>query len=535
MPDVEVPPRRPAPPPTIKPNRKWIIWAVVFLSLPALLPLAGAIIVPLLHNQVPTGFIEYDLPSYYAEGRAYFDRGFHILYANPYAGYNSPAIYFQPHTLLLGLLQQFRLDPGVTFNFFGLLTLVFAATAAILFFIEVVGVETRAKKLALLCFFWGGGIFTLWGVARALFRMHRFSAIFEVEPTYGWWMLNFGRNLVYPTEAFYHGLFLFALLALVRRRLVLSLALAAVACLSHPFTGVTLILILIAYAGVELVLRSGVVNLKFLIGAMVVGALHLGYYMVWLNRFAEHRSVQQNFQKAWLYPPKVFIGALILVGCLAIWPLAGSRFRPLRDPRVRLFAVWFVVVFALTQHNLVMRHPLQPIHFAHGYDWMALFFLGAPLLIAILDRILMMPRPLARNAALAMVLGLFLLDNAAWLVKIAVNNEFLVSLTTNQNGALTWLGHNVKPGDLVVCQDQLVSYLVSTYSPALSWQGHEHNTPWMDQRHDEVERLFSNGQTLPDWKRHGVFYVSPAAWVPPPTLTLTERYSNSDLAIWTTH
>jgi hypothetical protein len=182
-----------------------------------------------------------------------------------------------------------------------------------------------------------------------------------------------------------------------------------------------------------------------------------------------------------------------------------------------------------------MRHPLQPIHFAHGYDWMALFFLGAPLLIAILDRILMMPRPLARNAALAMVLGLFLLDNAAWLVKIAVNNEFLVSLTTNQNGALTWLGHNVKPGDLVVCQDQLVSYLVSTYSPALSWQGHEHNTPWMDQRHDEVERLFSNGQTLPDWKRHGVFYVSPAAWVPPPTLTLTERYSNSDLAIWTTH
>jgi hypothetical protein len=86
---------------------------------------------------------------------------------------------------------------------------------------------------------------------------------------------------------------------------------------------------------------------------------------------------------------------------------------------------------------------------------MALFFLGAPLLIAILDRILMMPRPLARNAALAMVLGLFLLDNAAWLVKIAVNNEFLVSLTTNQNGALTWLGHNVKPGDLVVCQAQL--------------------------------------------------------------------------------
>ena len=529
MPDVEVPPQRTAPSPT----RKWVIWAVGLLSLPALLPLAGGIIVPLLNNRVPTGFIEYDLPSYHAEGRAYFDRGFHLTYANPYAGYNSPAIYFQPHTFLLGLMQQLGLNPGVTFNIFGLVTLFFAATAAVLFYIEVVGVDTKSKKIALLCFFWGGGIFTLWGVARALFRMHRFSAIWEVEPTYGWWMLNFGRNLVYPTEASYHALFLLSLLALVRRRLALSLAIAAIACISHPFTGVTLILILIAYSAIELVLRSGAVSFKFLVAAMATGALHIGYYMVWLNRFTDHRVVQRQFQKAWLYPPKVFIGALILVGCLAIWRLASSSFRPLRDPRVRLFAVWFVVVFALTQHNLVMR-PLQPIHFAHGYDWMALFFLGAPLLIAIFDRILKMPRPLARYAALALVLGLFLLDNAAWLVKIAVNNEYLVSLTKDQNAVLRWLSQNVRAGDLIVCQDGLVSYLVSTYSPALSWQGHEHNTPLMDQRHDEVERVFNEGQALPEWKRHGVFYVSPAAWIPPVDLSLIERYSNSEFAIWAT-
>jgi len=527
MPDIEVTPKHTA----LSPSKQWICWAVLFLSLPALLPLTGAVIVPLLNNQVPTGFIEYDLPSYHAEGRAYFDRGFHLTYSNPYAGYNSPAIYFQPHTFFLGLLQQLRLDPGVTFNLFGLLTLFFAATAAVLFYIEVVGVDTTAKKLGLLCFFWGGGIFTLWGVARALFRMHRFSAIFEVEPTYGWWMLNFGRNLVYPTEAFYHGLFLFSLWALIRRRLALSLAIAAVACMSHPFTGLTLILVLIAWSGIELMLRSGAVSAKFLIGAMVIGALHLGYYIVWLNRFADHRAVQNQFQKAWLYPPKVFIGALILVACLAIWRLAASSFRCLRDSRVRLFAVCFVVVFALTQHNLVMR-PIQPIHFAHGYDWMALFFLGAPVLIAILDSILKMPRPLVRSGALTLVLGLFLLDNTAWLVKIAFNNEYLVSLTKDQSEALSWLSQNVRAGDLVVCQDGLISYLVSTYTPALSWQGHEHNTPWMDRRHDEVERVFNQGKSLPEWKRHGVFYVSPPAWVPPPDLSLTERYTNSEFAIW---
>ena len=527
MPDIEVAPKHTAP----SPSRKWICWAILFLSLPALLPLVGAVTVPLLNNQVPTGFIEYDLPSYHAEGRAYFDRGFHLAYGNPYAGYNSPAIYFQPHTFLLGLLQQLRLDPGVTFNLFGLLTLFFAATAAVLFYIEVVGVDTTAKKLGLLCFFWGGGIFTLWGLGRALFRMHRFSAIFEVEPTYGWWMLNFGRNLVYPTEAFYHGLFLFSLWALIRRRLALSLALAAVACLSHPFTGLTLVLILIAWSAIELLLRSGAVTIKFMLGAMVIGVLHIGYYMVWLNRFTDHRVLQQHWGKAWLYPPKVFVGALILVGFLAIWQLASSRFRCLHTPRVRLFAVWFVVVFALTQHNLVM-HPIQPIHFAHGYDWMALFFLGAPVLIAILDSILKMPKPLVRSGALALVLGLFLLDNAAWLAKIAINNEYLVSLTKNQSAALSWLSQNAKSGDLIVCQDGLLSYLVATYTPALSWQGHEHNTPFMDRRHEEVERVFNEGQALPDWQRHGVFYVSPAGWTPPADLSLTQRYTNTDFAIW---
>jgi hypothetical protein len=515
------------------PSAKWILWATLFLALPALLPLAGGLIVPHLHNLVPTGFIEYDLPSYHAEGRAYFDRGFHLTYSNPYAGYNSPAIYFQPHTFLLGLLQELGLDPGITFNIFGLMTLFFAAVAAVLFYIEVVGVDTTAKKIALLCFFWGGGIFTLWGLARALFRMHRLSAVFEVEPTYGWWMLNFGRNLVYPTEAFYHGLFLFSLLALLCKRPALCLAIAAVTCASHPFTGLTLILILIAWSGLELVLRSGAASFTFFIAAIGIAALHLAYYMVWLNRFADHRALQQQWQKAWLYPPKVFIGALILVACLAIWRLAGSRLRPLRDPCVRLFAVWFVVVFALTQHNLVI-HPIQPIHFAHGYDWMALFFLGAPALLAILDFILKMPRPLARYAALALVLGLFLLDNSAWLIKTAINNEYLVSLTKNQSAALSWLAQNVKPGDTVVAQDGLVSYLVSTYTPALSWQGHEHNTPAMALRHEEVERVFNAGQALPEWQKHGVFYVSPAAWIPPAELSLTRRYTNSDFAIWST-
>jgi hypothetical protein len=524
---MEIPQPHTAP----SPSARWICWAALLLSLPALLPLAGALIVPHLNNMVPTGFIEYDLPSYLAEGRAYFERGFHFTYGNPYAGYDTPAIYFQPQTMVLGLMQQLGFDPGLTFNLFGLLALFFAAAIAVLFYIEVVGVQTTARKIGLVCFFWGGGIFTLVGLALALARGRALSTLWQFEPTLGWWMLNFGRNLVYPTEAYYHGVFLLSLLALIRGRLALSLVFAALLCCSHPFTGLTLILILIAYSGLELAMRSGAVTLRFLFGAILIAALHLAYYMIWLNRFSDHRVLQSQWQKAWLYPPKTIVAALIIVGSLAIWRVARSKFRCFHAPRNRLFAVWFLVVIALTQHNLVMR-PIQPIHFAHGYDWTALFFLGAPILIAAIDGLLNITRPWARRGALALLMAFFLLDNAAWLVEIAVHNEFLVFLTKDQSAALIWLSRNLRSGDMVVCQDTLISYLVPTYSPARAWQGHEHNTPFIERRRDEIERIFSQVQVLPEWKRHGVYFVSSATWVPPSGLSVERRFGNSEFVIW---
>jgi hypothetical protein len=433
--------------------------------------------------------------------------------------------------MLLGFMQQLGLDPGVTFNCFGLLALFFAASVAVRFYLAVVGLESPAKRIGLLCFFWGGGVFTLVGLALALARGRPFSSLWQFEPTWGWWMLNFGRNLVYPTEAYYHGIFLLSLLALIRRRFALCLACAVLLSWSHPFSGLELILVLIAYSGIEVAIRSGTVNFRFLLVAILIAALHVTYYLIWLNRFSDHRILQSQWQKAWLYSPKAFIAALLIVGSLALWRLARSHFRCFQDARIRLFAVWFLVVFALTQHNLFMR-PTQPIHFAHGYDWMALFFIGAPVLIAILDFVLKISRPWVRRGALTLLLGIVLLDNAAWLIKIAVHNEFLVSLSKSQSTVLHWLSGNLKPGDMVVCQDELISYLVSTYTPARSWQGHEHNTPLIERRHNEVERFFSEGSILPEWKRQGVFYVSPAAWSPPAGLALEQRYRDGEFSIW---
>ena len=99
------------------------LWVLPVLALPALIPLARAYITAYLKGRVPTGFVQYDMACYMANAREHFDNGFQLLYGNPYASYQTPAIYFQPHIFVLGVLQRVGLDPGVAFNLFGLAAL----------------------------------------------------------------------------------------------------------------------------------------------------------------------------------------------------------------------------------------------------------------------------------------------------------------------------------------------------------------------------------------------------------------------------
>jgi hypothetical protein len=143
--------------------------------------------------------------------------------------------------------------------------------------------------------------------------------------------------------------------------------------LSHPFAGLSLALILVAYSIVELVLRSGAVSPALLGGALLLVFLHVGYYWVFLNRFPDHRAVRDQWQLTWLYPATTYVPALLVVGGLTLtrFTRPGPRYI-MASARNRLFLVWFLVVFALTQHNLIIR-PFQPVHFAHGYDWSVVF------------------------------------------------------------------------------------------------------------------------------------------------------------------
>jgi hypothetical protein len=509
-----------------QPVRRFPWWLPVVLALPALIPLLHSIVVPYLHGKVPTGFIQDDMPYYMANAREHFDQGFQLTYGNPYAGYDTPAIYFQPHILLLACLERAGLPPAVALNLFGLAALFFAAWVAVRFYSELVGLETRAKKLGLLCFFWGGGLLIAAGALSALRWGLQPAKIWKYDISYGWWMFNFGRNLVYPTEAYYHGVFLLSLLCLIRRKFVACLALALLLSISHPFTGLSLALILAAYSAAELFLRSKAVTPLVLAGASLIALCHAGYYMLFLSRFADHRALKAQWELAWLYKPFTYVPALIIVAgfVLVRFIRPPGVWKLLQDPRNRLFVVWFLVIFGLTQHNLLVK-PFQPIHFAHGYDWIALFFLAAPLLVLCLER--------WRTLAVAALVFLMLSDNIAWFAGFwlvpDVPRELV--LTKEQKGVLDWLAQNTAPPDMVVSDDRIVSYLVSTYTSARSWQGHMYNTPYAKQRQAEIADLFQNGRVLLQWQQMRVYYISSSAtWAPPPGASTV--YQNASFSIW---
>jgi hypothetical protein len=504
-------------------------------GLPAFFPLVWTALRAWRSGLVPTAFIQYDLPYYVANGRQHFAQGMHLTYGNPYASYGTPAIYFEPHIFLLGVLQWIGLGPDLALIAFHLAAVAFASIVGAKLYEEWVGWSTPAQKFGFLVFFWGGGVLSLAGAAFGLFAHEKLMrALLSFDAGDGWWMFNFGRNLVYPTEAYYHGLFLLSILLLSRKRFLAAMIAAALLSASHPFTGLSLALILVLYSALELKLKSGAASGALLFGSCAIAALHLAYYTVFLNLFADHRAIEAQwirrdwFYGFWTFAPALYLVAIFAFGRLTRWKNLAAA---LAQPRNRLCLVWFAVICGLTHHDVVIQ-PRQPIHFAHGYDWIALFLLGAPAIVAALDRLLAIrPRP-AMVLAMSGFLALFLSDNLLWFATFTDPSVQwqAFALTHDQKDVLDWLSRHASAAAYVASSDQRINYLTPTYTNVRAWRGHDINTPDVELRKSEVQAAFSAGQPIPT--RNPVYYIPQRDrnWAPP--AGASRVYSNDSYDVW---
>jgi hypothetical protein len=484
------------------------VLAYLLLFAPVPIFYAGHFTYAARQSLVPTGFVQDDQPYYMANAREHFDAAgrFHLFYGNPFsADVETPRIYFQPAILVLGVARHYTgLAPGAVLAMFGFVAGLAAVWAATALYEQFVGLGSAGAWLGLLGFVWGGGLFVVGGLGYVLFSGLPLSRVdvLTFDPFEGWWFFNLGRNLVLPLEAFYHFLFLSCLLAVMIGRFATAWALLAVLAASHPFTGTQALLTVAAWVAVErLAVKSSRIPFTFIAGLAALCLAHFSYYLLYLPSYPEHRSVMSQWTLAWTVPWTASLLGYGLVAAAVLWRIRRPDFarQVFANPDNRLLLALLVVSLALENHDLVMT-PHQPLHFARGYSWVALFLLGASVWVGLFDRLTACPLSVARGIGLVAVLALLLADNAAWLGVQTVWDGRGIYLSRPQAELLSWLRQNAPPGALLVSDDIYVCYLATTYTPLRSWRSHPANTPFSDRRREDVERYFASGKMPSEWE-----------------------------------
>lgn len=457
----------------------------------------------------PTGFIQYDNVAYVAYARQYLDADhFHLQYSNPFNDGFYPPPYFQTQTMFFALLLKLGVAPGSILVPFTLIC-AFICFRLLIALYDAVFPQAPYRRFTLWLFAWGGGLLTLAGVL-AHFFLHRTGPLsadlFLVDPDYGWWGLNFGRSLFFSCEAYYHALFLGCVLALVKRNWGMALGLMAVLSLSHPFTGLELLVIVCLWCVVEFIASRKELPWWFLAGAPLLLLFHLWFYLYYLNTFPDHASVSKQYSVNWRLGWYRMVPAYCFVGALALTALYHQKFKAFFSQRTnRLFTCWFIGAFLLANHELFVA-PRQPIHFTRGYIWTSLFFLGLPALHW-LNRQLDLR---FGRIGLVLIACLLLMDNFLWIgdnVISKADQPYPTYVGTEQQKVLEMLDTESTNNTLIVSGDETIAYLSTVYTSAYPWYSHPFTTPFVDRKRAAQRLFFSQGIQDSSWKDREVDYV----------------------------
>ena len=270
---------------------------------------------------ISTGFIQMDMPYYMANARQYFDNPeLSLFYSNPFSSsIETRPIYFQFHIFLLALvLKVTGLNAGIVFVSFGFISGFLCILMAMRVFHELFGLVTTKQWLIFVVFCWGGGVAFITGFIYSLYTGHDlFNALkmsFVFDPFSGYWMMNFGRNLVYPTEAYYHLVVFGIIFSVIKNKQILTSILLFILSFSHPYTGIEILLIVLIWQSIErFYLQNKNIDFKFIAVNISLLFLTLSYYLIFLNSNIEHKSLFEQWSLDWTYKLHNFVPLYITV------------------------------------------------------------------------------------------------------------------------------------------------------------------------------------------------------------------------------
>jgi hypothetical protein len=494
-------------------------------------------------NLHPTGFTTEENVLYTSYAEQYLDQNhFTLAYSNPFDGEpTSPDIYFQPFTFLFAGLIKLGLDPGLCFSLFGLIMTFLCIYLGVKILRVLLPEKSNSSLLATL-FTWGGGLLALAGLMSSSFLSgHHVSpwieGIYIADPSRGWWGLNWGRTLFLPLEAYYHFLFLLNIYLIIQHKWIGALVTSLFLSISHPFTGIEFLLIINGWLILEkLVYKNSKVPWWFCIAQLLVAVLHVGYYLIYLNSFPEHRLLFNQYSNGWSYSLWIAIPAYCLVATFSFLQLYFNK--PTKkwfaESHQRLFFCWALISFLLSKHEWFIK-PMQPIHFTRGYTWAGLFLFGLPALVRVINYL----QKKNKRWLLYVLIIIFLSDNILWTANLLQgknNVEWEGHITKETREVLHFLHDHSTPNDLLMGNGTLVKYLANTYSSANSWVSHPYNTPMRQQRIVQENNFLLAGVRLPEWENRRILVIMDKRIASPymaPSLQNNKLFENDSYIIFT--
>jgi len=363
--------------------------------------------------------IQYDQPYYMILARAALDMGNGLAYPNPFSLNTTQYCYSHLFILMTAWVHALSGIPlDITFQALGFVSAI-AMFVALYFFVASIEPSKYLRNWMFLLA--GAGASIGWAPAMLLFArhvLHHEPGVFDFHAAttsflyeHGNWLDTTALNAMYPTEAFYHVLMFVSLALLVQRRYFWLALSAALMWWAHPFYGVELSLVICVAAGLRFLASADKPNLiRDSIAAAIplatVIAAGFAYYMGFLGRLEEHRSIVQMWQSmAYKITPKYYPVHYHLF--LLLPPVLVACSKSVRDwlfktNEGQCLTAFVAGVLLLMNHNWIMQAN-QPAHFARGY-----LFVGLSLMTVMMLK--QIPRvnlraPLAAAAMLLVVLA----------------------------------------------------------------------------------------------------------------------------------
>lgn len=448
-----------------------------------------------------TGFVVADMAQYAALGRPAFETGPRLLYANAYDSDSAaPRIYFHWFEWLHGAsVVELGLDPGLFFVIWGIVAGLVLSRVTLALTDRCL--STRRFRIPLfLITMWGGGVFVTSAVAHNLWRSYPITwETLRYDPVGGWWFFNWGRNLVFSTEATFHVFMATLWLGIMDRRWWLAAFGLTMLQTTHPYSGAQASCIVVAWVIAHRLLpRTAAIPWRAVTLSLALVALFFAYNLFYLRQFPQHRLVMENMSARWLVDMAPMIRGWLPVGLLAAARL--TRDRHTLDQRT-----WFIVIAAATSFLLAnhewfefLFRPIEPIHFTRGYVWLPLWLLGLPTVERLLEwTTATSDRRVACSVPLTVCGLIGVADNVGFLTQyFADRREQGVYLDTDVRQAFDYLSRHRTRGTILVTDDR-ISYVVRTYTFAMPFVGYPFYASDYDRNRALAARWFHFGETGP--------------------------------------